>query len=112
MLPITVLIINWVGALLLGALTGALSRYPDSGIVGSTRLALGTGMLGGFTTYSSFAFALAQLGIAGQIGAALMYLTLSLAGGYLMAWAGLTWGKNQLGRSPKASLPREQGSRP
>lgn len=92
-LPVTVLAINCLGALLLGVLTGVLSNYPNTASVRSLRLAVGTGVLGGFTTYSSFALAVAQLGFVGQWVAGLIYLALSLVGGYLLAWMGLTWGK-------------------
>lgn len=103
-LPVTVLAINCAGALFLGILTGFLSNHSDTPSVRSIRLALGTGMLGGFTTYSSFALAVAQLGLAGQWATALVYLALSLLGGYLLAWAGLSWGKTLMmeRRSPGA----------
>lgn len=92
-LPVAVLAINCTGALLLGMLTGFFSSRSDTSATRSLRLALGTGMLGGFTTYSSFTLAVAQLGFAGQWATALIDLFLSLAGGYVMAWAGLRWGK-------------------
>lgn len=48
--------INLSGALLLGCLIGLLSRAgDDSGWRRRTRLGLGTGVLGGYTTYSTFA---------------------------------------------------------
>ncbi|WP_217178617.1 CrcB family protein [Streptomyces sp. AC495_CC817] len=46
--PVAVLIANVVGALLIGILTARLPRATD------LRLLLGTGALGGFTTYSAF----------------------------------------------------------
>lgn len=53
-LLISVLIANIVGAFLLGVLT---ARLPAT----KRRLFLGTGMLGGFTTYSAFTVGTAQL---------------------------------------------------
>ncbi len=53
--PVT-LWINLGGSLALGALLEALARSgPDQGWRRTTRLGVGTGVLGGFTTYSSFA---------------------------------------------------------
>lgn len=44
--PVAMLAINVCGALLLGVLTGAVRRH-------AVRLLLGTGLLGGFTSYSA-----------------------------------------------------------
>lgn len=105
-LPVTVLAINCVGAFLLGALTGFLSNRPDTASTRSLRLALGTGVLGGFTTYSSFALAVAQFGLAGQWLTGALYLVLSLVGGYLLAWVGLVWGKKSgNGHRPATAQP-------
>lgn len=47
-IPVAVLVANIVGALLIGILAARLPASTD------LRLLLGTGMLGGFTTYSAF----------------------------------------------------------
>ena len=67
-IPYTVFGINVVGALLLGALLeGLVGRGPDrSGR--RLRLLLGTGVLGGFTTYSTLATDAAHLIGTGSIG--------------------------------------------
>jgi len=49
------LVVNVVGALALGLLTGAMLRRVASERDRRTRLLLGTGVLGGFTTYSALA---------------------------------------------------------
>ncbi|GAB3050266.1 hypothetical protein GCM10027053_06680 [Intrasporangium mesophilum] len=55
-IPWVTLAINVSGSLLLGLLLETLARTgPDSGWRRGARLALGTGVLGGFTTYSTFA---------------------------------------------------------
>jgi fluoride exporter len=55
-IPIATLSINVIGAFLLGALLEFLAdRSPDTGWSQRTRLGIGTGGLGGFTTYSALA---------------------------------------------------------
>lgn len=54
--PVVILVINVVGAFALGLLLDALVRGgPDDGARRGIRLLVGTGMLGGFTTYSALA---------------------------------------------------------
>lgn len=54
--PWTTFWINVSGALVLGVLLGLLARLgDDSGWRRRVRLGLGTGVLGGYTTYSTFA---------------------------------------------------------
>jgi CrcB protein len=61
-LPLGVLLINLGGALALGVLLEALARRgPDAGRRRALRLLLGTGFLGGFTTYSALAVDSARL---------------------------------------------------
>ena len=50
--PLTTFMINVLGSLLMGVLVGALAR--NTGVSDRWRLALGVGVLGGFTTFSSF----------------------------------------------------------
>ena len=82
--PVAVLVANITGALLLGILT---ARIPASDL----RILLGTGMLGGFTTYSAFAVDSVALWAASS-ALAVGYIAASLAGGLLAAWVGLRIG--------------------
>lgn len=55
-IPVAILGVNLFGALLLGVLLEALVRSgPDHGRRRLVRLLLGTGLMGGFTTYSALA---------------------------------------------------------
>jgi CrcB protein len=81
--------INVTGALALGALLEALAVLgPDEGWRRSARLGLGTGVLGGFTTYSTFVVETAQLARHQEPVLAVGYDLASLAVGFLAALAG------------------------
>jgi Integral membrane protein possibly involved in chromosome condensation len=104
--PWTTFWINLAGALLLGALLEGLSiAGPDRGWRRGLRLGLGTGMLGGFTTYSTFA--VESFGLIGSpawlIG--LGYAVGSVALGVVAAFAGVRavrlpvrWYRRRVGR--------------
>ena len=71
-IPVATLGINVLGAFLLGALLETLARRgPDVGGRRKLRLLLGTGALGGFTTYSSLATDTSLLIIRGHLGVSL-----------------------------------------
>ncbi len=82
-LPAVTAAINITGSFALGALAGALGdRRPG------LRLLLGTGVLGGFTTYSAFAVqALQMFTDAPVVG--MLLVAVSLFGGVVAAAAGL-----------------------
>ena len=72
--PVATLTVNLIGAFVLGALLEALEiSGPDRGRRLGARLFLGTGVLGGFTTYSALATATAELAVGGQVGWAAAY---------------------------------------
>lgn len=82
--PAGVLVANLLGALALGVLTARLP-IPD------LRILFGTGLLGGFTTYS--AFAVDTVGLWGASpGLAVGYVLLSVGGGVAAAVLGLRLG--------------------
>lgn len=85
--PTVTMIVNLSGALLLGVIVGWLDdRHPR------WRILLGTGVMGGFTTYSAFAVQVVSTFTAAPIvGLALM--AASLFGGVLAAAAGLVIGR-------------------
>lgn len=87
-IPVIILVINVVGALALGALLESLVRRgADEGRRRTIRLLLGTGLLGGFTTYSALATATSVLVASGRTGAAVVYAlaTLLLGAGATLA---------------------------
>jgi CrcB protein len=86
----TILAINVVGAFCLGLLLEALARSgPDVGRRRSVRLFVGTGVLGGFTTYSTLADDTAQLLDLGRWSAGSGYALLSVVLGLLAVAVGM-----------------------
>ena len=96
---LVILAINVLGSGLLGALVGRLGRHPRSAHPSAAaprgRLLPGTGVLGGFTTYSTFALDVVELARAGQWLGAIGYPIASVALGLGAAWCGLRFGRGQ-----------------
>lgn len=90
LLPWATFAINVTGAALLGLLiqTLALSERRSSRARG-LRLALGTGLLGGYTTYSTFVLETVRLGGERHLAAALVYDAGTLTLGFLAAFAAM-----------------------
>ncbi|GAA1833119.1 fluoride efflux transporter FluC [Microlunatus capsulatus] len=98
-LPVAVLGVDVVGAFVLGLLLATLHRAgPDEGRRRDLRLLLGTGVLGGFTTYSALAADTAGLADQARVGAALLYAGATLVLGLAAAFAGLRCGGRRGGR--------------
>ena len=86
--PWSTLTVNIAGSLAMGLLAGWLAHFGPSGE--PTRLLLAVGVLGGFTTFSSFSLEVVSLIERGQGGLALAYLAASLVAGFAGLWLGLT----------------------
>ncbi|MDM7889536.1 CrcB family protein [Curtobacterium sp. RHCJP20] len=85
----TILAVNVVGAFCLGMLLETLAHAgPDTGRRRALRLFVGTGVLGGFTTYSTLADDTARLLDVGRWGAGSGYALLSVVLGLVAAAAG------------------------
>ena len=84
--PWWTLSINIAGSLLMGLLIGFLAR---SGGGVTTRLFVGVGVLGGFTTFSTFSLEFWTLFERGQIGQASFYVLASVVGAILACGLGI-----------------------
>ena len=85
--PYGTLTVNVLGGLLMGLLVGSMVR------VGGTegwRLLIGVGMLGGFTTFSSFSLDVVLIIERGFWALALGYVLASMIGSILALFAGLS----------------------
>ena len=85
--PFGVLCINITGSFCMGALTGWLLHVARFRV--EMKAFLGTGFLGGFTTFSSFAWDTAGLAVSGHFLSAL--LNIGLNGIFCVGAAGLGW---------------------
>lgn len=83
--PWAVLLSNLLGAFLLGGLYEFFGAWAAP----RARLFAGTGLLGGFTTYSALSLDLVHFLDTGQIAVALLYASLTMIGGLLVSAAGV-----------------------
>ncbi|SCX42948.1 CrcB protein [Klenkia marina] len=89
--PWATVTVNLTGCLVIGGLLAVLlARYPGHPWL---RPFLATGVLGGYTTFSTFAVDVVQLVEAGRAGVAVAYLLVSVLGGLLAVVAGLLLGR-------------------
>ena len=91
-LPYGTLLVNLVGSFALGVVAQALSSTTLVGV--EARLLLGVGLLGGFTTYSSFNLETLRLAQAGHLDRALFYAVGTVVGCLLAGLAGLAVGRS------------------
>lgn len=102
-LPVGTFLINIAGAFALGLFLEALARRgPDAGRRRALRLLLGTGFLGGFTTYSALAVDSALLLGGGRAAVGLGYLAVSVLVGLGATALGILAGGLVRRRSPDA----------
>lgn len=87
--PLSTLVINAVGAFLLGALVARVWPTAPAWL----KAGVGPGLLGSFTTFSALAVGLVTLAHAGHWTVAAGYLALTIVLGFGAAWLGLVLGK-------------------
>ena len=84
--PWGTLVVNLSGSLALGLLVGT---ALDGGVGDGTRTVLGTGFLGSYTTFSTYAYEVVKRAEDGHRRAAVAYALASVLAGSGAAWAGL-----------------------
>lgn len=89
--PWSTFVVNIVGSFLLGVLAACIADPADP-----RRLLLGTGLLGGFTTYSAFAVQTDLLLQSGDTAIGLLYSISSVALGLIAAVIGLLAGPRRI----------------
>ncbi|WP_215143562.1 fluoride efflux transporter CrcB [Exiguobacterium qingdaonense] len=91
--PVSTLLINLIGSFILGWLTHKFLQTgkPSPQLV----TVVGTGMIGSFTTFSTFSVETIQLLEEGRIWLAILYVFLSITFGLLSSWVGYRVGTRQ-----------------
>lgn len=84
--PIGTLMVNLIGCLLIGIIYGFSNNWNISP---EWRLVITTGFLGGFTTFSAFSVETVTMLKNGYMGAAMLYIIISVLGGLLATFAGM-----------------------
>lgn len=88
--PLITFVINVTGAFFLGWLLQSLAlRGADTGARRDLRLFVGTGILGGYTTYSSLAVDTDGLIAAQSVGLSILYAVATIAVGAIASVAGI-----------------------
>lgn len=110
--PVATFTANLLGAFLLGGLLELLLRQgPENPRRRGVRLGLGTGLLGGFTTFSTLAVEVERLAATGHPGMAVAYGVASVVLGVAAALAGVVlaarkpWPRSSR-RRPRAAVAR------
>ena len=86
MYPVATLLVNLIGCGLIGLAWGLMGD-PEEGNE-AMRVALIVGVLGGFTTFSSFGWETLDLMNNGRVGTAMVYVLISVCVGIFAAWSG------------------------
>ena len=103
--------INLVGSFVLGLLLEFLARTgPDTGWRRMVRVGVGTGVIGGFTTYSTFVVEIDWLGQSGQLILAVAYALGSIVLGLAAAGLGIAAAAPRGDRGAAAALPEALAS--
>jgi fluoride exporter len=99
--PLDILVANLLAGLLLGFIAALRSRKIASN---AAYTLIGTGITGGLSTFSSFAYGSSELMTRSMTGAvvALVYVVISLVLGYIAVIVGLKIGKAGVQDSPPA----------
>jgi CrcB protein len=93
--PVGTFVVNVSGSFLLGVLlTLLILDGDDTGSRRTARLLLGTGVLGGYTTYSALAVETQQLLRDEHVALGLTYASATLAAGLLAALTGIATGRS------------------
>ena len=89
--PVATLIVNLVGCFILGWSTSYIKELDN--VHTYIKTGVGTGLIGSFTTFSTFSVETIRLFESGQIHIAALYLVISYIGGLWMTFLGFRTGE-------------------
>lgn len=92
--PTATFIVNMVGAACIGVVVAALVEGRRSRPVATSFV--GTGILGGLTTFSAFSVETVELVRVDHVPVAALYVIASITGGVALAWTGLLLTRRRL----------------
>lgn len=91
--PLGIFVINVTGAFALGVVLETLLHLGgDEGVRRTLRLLIGTGFMGGYTTYSTLAVGVAQTFVGGHAWVGILYGVLTVIVGAAASFAGIAVG--------------------
>ncbi|MCR2820610.1 fluoride efflux transporter CrcB [Lederbergia panacisoli] len=93
LLPFDTLLVNLIGSYILGFLTGLYTRFPN--IPSYIQISVGTGLIGSFTTFSTFSTDIVQLILDQNYLQACIYFLVSFIGGLALALVGFLFGSGR-----------------
>ncbi len=85
--PLSTFVVNLIGCFIIGVVSGLAEKHHF--FTADMRVFLMPGLLGGFTTFSAFAYEGVFLMRRGELPIALLYTALSLICGFFAVWLGL-----------------------
>ncbi|WP_237458573.1 fluoride efflux transporter CrcB [Pontibacillus yanchengensis] len=95
--PFETLLVNWLGCFLL---TYFISHpFLSKRVSEKIMVGVGTGVLGGFTTFSTFSVETIQLWMSQSVLMAMLYVALSIIGGIGLAWLGFKTGRRRVSQA-------------
>ena len=93
-LPAGTIVVNLIGCFAIALIMAVSAAFEWSATV---RLALTVGLMGGFTTYSSFNYETSRLLLEGASGTAALNVLITTIGGLAAGWLGLLGGRLLVG---------------
>lgn len=94
--PLGTLICNLIGSFILSWFFVWAASFSSMPV--NLRIGIGTGLLGSFTTFSSFSMETVELIQAHNFLIAAVYVSVSVLGGLLMSWLGFAWSSAALNK--------------
>ncbi len=89
-MPYGTVIVNVAGSFIIGMVTAIFLLAPIHGLSNNIKLFITTGILGGFTTFSTFSLDAMKLLQNGENGSALLYISVSVIGSLVSVFLGYT----------------------